>query len=342
MAYFSENLTILVAKVETVPGTPATITSADFDFKVFNPTITMSVEANDEQAKYANGNHSEDVAVMGIQSGTIAFTLNLAKGANNYTAPKWAKFAYGAGLSPVSYTGIGWGLQPLKAYDEKPLTMWVYKLKRGPTPTATCFKFSGCMGTLNITGEGTGKPVILNFSYSGKLVDIDFDVANASIPEINNLDETCYERLLGTSIEIDGIERQCDTFDLDTGNEISPLKDMGQDTGIDFYGITKRNPRLTCDPLMIGATGTVPTDYAYIYGSATGCPSTPTISINTPHWTVTMPKCQLSTLTPGGRDGLSNFSQTWRLLGNGYTGVLTDTGLPGECTFEMLQGTKTY
>ncbi len=45
MSYFSENLTILVAKVESVPGTMETLTAADFNAKVFNPTVTMTGRA---------------------------------------------------------------------------------------------------------------------------------------------------------------------------------------------------------------------------------------------------------------------------------------------------------
>lgn len=335
MSYFSENLTVLVAKVETTPGTMETLTADDFDVKVFNPTITMTVEPDDDAAKYANGNHGEDVAVMGIQHGTIGFGIkaSIADGAVD-TAPKWAKFAYGAGLAPVTYTGTGWALQPLKEYDEKTLTIWIYKIKRGANPTATLFKYAGCMGTLSIGGEGTGKPLMLNFSFSGKLVDVDFNVA--SIPEINNVDDTCYERMMGTTFTVDGVERQVETATLDTGNEISMLKDMTEDTGISFFGITKRSPRFSMNPLMIGYTGAEVSDYDYYYGSTTGCPATPDIVWATKHITITMPKCQLSALTPGNRDGLSSFDQTWRVLGNGYTGVLADTGLPAEATFEML------
>lgn len=340
MSYFSENLTILVAKVETTPGTMETLGTSDFDCKVFDPTVTMTVEPDNDAAKYANGNHSEDVAVMGIQHGTIGFSINLSRAAALTSAPTWAKFAYGCGLSPVTYAGTGWALQPLKAYDEKPLTIWVYKIKRSASPTAVCFKYSGCMGTLSIGGEGTGKPIKLNFSFMGKLVDVDYDVAGAAIPEINNVDETCYERLLSTAVTIDGYNRNVDTFGLDTGNEVSMLKNMEEDTGIDYFGITKRAPRFTCNPLMVGATGTVPTDYDYYYGSATGCPATPEVAVETNNWAIIMPKCQMSALTPGGRDGISSFDMTWRCIGNGYTGVVADAALPPECTFELLQGSR--
>lgn len=342
MSYFSENLTVLVAKEETVPGTMATITSSDFDVKIFNPTISMIVEPDDDAAKYANGNHGEDVAVMGIQHGIIGFgvKMQIADG-GVAAAPKWAKFAYGAGLAPVSYSGTGFALQPLKSYDEKTLTMWLYKIKRGASPTATVFKYAGCMGTLTVGGEGTGKPVMLNFSFSGKLVDVEFNVPNASLPDINTVDDTCYERMMGTAVTVASVTRHVETVSLDTGNEINMLKDMNEDTGIGFFGITKRSPRFTMNPLMISYTGAQVTDYDYYYGSTTGCPATPEIVVSTQHFTITMPKCQLSNLTPGGRDGLSHFDQTWRVLGNGYTGVLADADMPAEATFEILCGDRT-
>lgn len=341
MSYFSENLTILVAKVETTPGTMETLTAADFDVKVFNPTITMTVEPDDDAAKYANGNHGEDKAVMGIQHGTIGFSIKAQVSDGGVTvAPKWAKLCYGTGLEAVTYAGTGWALQPLKSSDEKTLTIWIYKLKRGANPTATVFKYAGCMGTLTIGGEGTGKPVMLNFSYSGKLVDVDFNVPNASIPEINTTDDTCYERMMGVAVQVDGVVRHIESATLDTGNEISMLKDMNEDTGIGFFGITKRSPRFTMNPLMIAYTGAQVTDYDYFYGSTTGCPATPAITLQTQHFKITMPRCQLSALAPSARDGLSAFDQTWRVLGNGYTGVLADPAMPAEATFEILSGTR--
>ena len=349
MSFFSENLTILVGKIEGVPGTMETLTSADFDFKVFNPTVAITVEADDEAAKYANGNHGEDVSVMGLQHGTITFSVKLAKN-DTVAAPSWAKFAYACGCAPVTYTveegepavtvTKGWALQPLKSYDEKTITLWLYKIQAGASPKAVCFKYAGCSGKMTLGADGAGKPIMLNFTFSGALKDIDFGVANASIPEVNSLDTTCYERMLNASFSIDGLKRLVDTFSLDTGNEVTMLKSFEETTGIDFFSITKRAPRLTCNPLMQGATGTIKSDYDFLFGSVTGCPTTPTLEIETNNFVLTMPKCQLLTNTPGGRDGRSMFDQTWKLLNNGYTGAVIDSALPYEATWELLQGTR--
>lgn len=335
MSYYSENLTILVAKIESVPGTMETLDNDDFDFKVFNPTVTINVEPDDEAAKYANSGHGEDVSIMGMQYGTIGFGVKLAKGASSLVAPKWSKFLEGCGAMP--YTGNG-GLSwvPNKAYDEKTLTIWLYKIQRGQaSPKAVCFKYAGCSGKVTIGGEGAGKPVMLNFTFDGTLKDVDFNVS--TLPEINNVDETCYERLLSSNVAIDGLQRLVDTFNLDTGNENSMLKNFAETTGIQQFGITKRSPRFTCNPLMVGATGTVKTDYEYLYGSTTGCPTTPTIVVTTSHFSLTMPKCQLLSLTPGGRDGLSMMDQTWKCLPNGYTGSVVDGDLPYDTTWELKQ-----
>lgn len=338
MAYntpFSENFTILVAKLETTPGVMETLDNDDFDFKVFNPTVSMTVEPDDEAAKYANGHHGEDKSVMGLQYGTIDFSVKLALGTDRTTEPKWAKLAYGCGSYPQTYTGGGWGLMPLKAYDEKTLTIWIYKIQMGAAPRATCFKFAGCMGKLTIGAEGTGKPVMLNFSFDGKLESVDFDVANASIPEINNLDETCYEKMLNGNITIDSLERLVDAFQLDTGNETTMLKDLSETTGIRNYSIVNRKPRFTCNPLMQGVTGTYKSDYDYLFGSATGCPSTPPVVITTSHWELRIPKAQLLSNAPGGRDGRSHFDQTWKCLGPGYTGVTVDPNIPYEAPWVL-------
>jgi hypothetical protein len=339
MRYFSENFDFIVATLESTPGTMETITAADFNSAIFNPTFTMAVDPDDENAKYANGNHSETTSVMGIQHGTITGSIKLRPADTITSAPNYAKWLQACGLVEVTYAGTGWGLQTLKSGDITPLTIWGYKLQRGDSPNAKIYKFSGCKGDGSITNAGVGAPIMAELSFSCKLVSVD-EVASASIPEINDLETTCFERMLAGSFTIDTIGRNVDGFTLALGNEVSMLKDLSDSTGIAYFGITKRSPRLTCSPLIMAETGGVTNDYTYFYGSETGCPPTPAIAIASTNATITMPKCQLSAMTPVGRDGLSAYDMTWRCLGNGYTGNLADSDLPAECTIELLFGTR--
>lgn len=337
MAYFSENLTMLVGKLESVAGTVETFTAADYDVKVFNPTVTVSVDPDDESAHYASGNHGRDVSVMGMQYGTISFSIKLQRAASVGDAPTWAKFAYASGQVPVLVGGTNWSIQPKKEYDEKTISLRLDKIQRGASPKAVSYIFAGCMGQMTVTGEGAGKPIMLNFTFSGKLTQIDFNVSNADILYVNNLDQTCYEKLLNATFTVDGDTRLIDSFTLDTGNTVNPLKTITDTTGIEFNGIVDRDPSFDCDPLLVNSAETTYTDYQYLFGSATGCAPTPAILMETSHFKIKILKSQLLSMGVDSRDGLSKHDLHFKCDANGVTGALADSDYDPEVTFVIEQ-----
>ncbi len=337
MAPYSENLRILVAKEETIPGTMETITSADFDIAVKDPTISgPTVEMDDESAQYARGDHAEHVSISGTQTATIAFSFLCAWGGAVTTAPKWAKFAYGCGLEPTTYAGTGWGLRPRKAYDNKSYTIWVYDIELGSSPRAIAYKYKGCTGKMTLGAEGMGKPWMLSFTFDGALADI-VDVANASIPILNNIASTCSDKFLENTFTIDSVVRNISTWQLDTGNENSPLFDQAESTGVEAFYITKREPRFSCNPLAAFGID----DYGYLANGVTGCPQQPEISLAANNFTLIIPKAQKLSMAVASREGYISFDQTWKCGANGVTGSLADPDLEPEDTFELIQGSRT-
>lgn len=101
-SFYSNNLRVLVARKEETSGIPVTLTSADFDVRVRNPTVTATMEADDEASKYATGDHGEDVAVMGAQSASIEFSIKMSS-TDGTTSPKWWKFAEACGCEIKTY-----------------------------------------------------------------------------------------------------------------------------------------------------------------------------------------------------------------------------------------------
>ena len=336
MSSYLQNLRILVAKAESVPGTAETLTAADFDVRVRNPEISINVEQDDEASKYARGDHGEDDVVMGVQSGTIGFSVRCAWSGTANVEPEWAKFALACGVAPHGYTTTGIGYQPLKANDEKTLTVWVYDIQRGASPKAVLYKYAGCCGTMQIGAEGVGKPWTIKFSFTGKLVDVDFNVASASIPALSSIDGTCTDKMLSNTFTIGETGRNISSFQLDVGNEVQPLFDQSDSTGIKHYGITSRKPRFTCNPLIKENED----DYNRMSYGTTGCPAFPAISMAAAHFTLTVPKPQLIASNVNAREGLVGFEQTYKCLANGVTGAVIDSALPTEATWELLQGAR--
>jgi hypothetical protein len=190
---------------------------------------------------------------------------------------------------------------------------------------------------MQIGAEGVGKPWTIKFSFTGKLVDIDFNVANASIPYINSIDGTCTDKMLSNTFTIDGTARAISAFQLDVGNEVQPLFDQSDSTGIKHYGITSRKPRFTCNPLIVENVD----DYGNLSAGLTGCPNMPVLSIAANHFTLKVPKGQLIASNVNSREGLVGFEQTWKCIANGVTGSVADADLPAEATWELLQGSRT-
>lgn len=337
---FMENFRILVAKHETVAGTMETPGSTDFRTKIRNIVVTPAVDMAPN--KYATGNHGESDAISGKQTAQITFDILMAWGGAVTTAPSYSLFDYACGQYPHTYTATGFALHPLKAYDEYTLTMWVYDIQDGANPGAMCYKVAGAVGNCQIVAEGVGQPFIKKYTFSGKLVDIDFNIDNDDIPILNNIESTCTDKALLTDITINGSDRLISSFTLDYGNEVTAIEDMSDATGVLHYGIVRRSPKLTLNPLMALNVD----DYNLLNSGATGCAQTVPVIIDGNHFTITVPKARLSAGSIAARDGRMGMDMTFDCVFNGVTGMygdtgmLGDTGIVGEATFELLIGAR--
>lgn len=338
--HFMENFRILVAKEETVPGTMETLTSADFKLKI--KTIAMTHTVDMEAYKYATGNHGEAESISGKQYGQVTFEVLKSWGGAATTAPAYAFFDKACGQYPHTYSSTGIAFHPLKVYDEHTITIWVYDIQAGNAPGAICYKFAGCVGNCVEGADGVGKPVVKKYTFSGKLVDIDFNVSNANIPVINNIESTCTDKFLSTSVTVNGTARLVNAFQLDYGNEVTAIEDQSDSTGILHYSITKRSPKLTINPLLQLNVD----DYNLLNSGATGCAQTVPVVITTNHFKYTVPKARLTAGSIASRDSKIGIEMTFECTFNGVTGIwgdtgiVGDTGILGEATFEILQGTK--
>lgn len=337
MAYGS-NLRFLVGKLETTPGTMETLTAADFDVRVRDPEITPIIEPDDEASKFANGNHGEDEVVMGAQSATIAFNVRMADAGDDTTEPAWWKYANGCGAKKITYGGTGIALQPRKEYDTKTMTIWVYDIELGgATPAGKIYKFAGCAGNCQMGPDGNGKPWVANFSFTGKLSEI-VDVANASIPEMYGIDTSHPEKALNNFIIIGGVTGAVTTWQLDAGNEVTPLPNQGDVTGYDYFQITARRPRFSADPIMMAESED--SVYADMVSGLTGAISTKEITVTGNQFTLTIPKSQQIQAGIASRDNVVNWDANYKCLANGVTGSLADSDLEPEVTWELLIGSR--
>ncbi|MDR0307630.1 MAG: hypothetical protein LBI42_12450 [Chitinispirillales bacterium] len=348
-SYYSSNLRILVAKIEKAPGTAVSkFDNEDFNVRIIDPVVTPMIETDNEASKYATGDHGEDESIMGAQSATIEFSVKMSScPGDNVSKPAWWKFAEACGCKVKKYEAkdaspAGYALQPKKSEDVSTMTIRVYDFPRGSKTPAACYTFAGCMGNMTMGAEGVGKPWTAAFSFTGKLVSIDEPEDNF-VPELLITDKTIAEKMLNYDLSFDGIgeadksvSQKISSFLLDIGNEISPLIDQADPTGYAYYAVTKRSPRLSCDPLLNGK-------FADMYGSwknektfsVTLSPVSASAN-GTAGFTLYLPKAQALTAAIVSREGLVNWELNLKALRNNGAEKIRDQ----EVTWELLVGKK--
>lgn len=330
MAVYSQNLRFVVGRLEGTAGTMETLTSADFDARLYNPAVTITVEQSDEASRYARSDHAEDDSVPGTQMGQITFESRCHWGGNVTTAPHWWKFAEGCGLRELDYSSAGIALVPSKSFDEKTMTLWVYDCQRGTT-NAAIYKFSGCMGTATLGTDGVGKPWMWSFTFSGKLVS--YTLSTTPVLAMYDMEGQCPEKLLSNTVLIDGTTQKISAFSLDLGNEVQPIFDQSQATGIAHYGITSRKPRMSMNPL-VESTFNV---YPYLT-DGTNCVTLPKVDMTGNHMSISIPKAQVLTAGVGNREGLVSWDLNLKLLNNGVDGTQVRTDMSAEHPWRLLIG----
>lgn len=339
MATYTLNQRFAVAKLESSPGVMETPTASDFNARLRNIEITPNIEWADDASKFANGSHGEDEDIAGAQSASISFQIRMGIGDTITAAPNYAKYLNACGLSDVAYSA-GRCFRPLKAFDVKTLTIWVYDIETGgATPGGLLYKFAGCMGNVVIGQDGIGKPLVGTFTFTGKCIDI-VDVAYAAIPEGMDFDQAHPEKALNQTLTFGAVAQKVSSWSLDVGNEVSPLINQGDITGYDYYQITNRKPRLSANPIM---TSVATED---VWGNAvSGLTGTQAIFVTGMGLTggnigLKIPKAQRVQNNVANREGIMSWDSQWRLLANGWTGALADSTQQAESTFEILYGAR--
>jgi hypothetical protein len=327
---YSSNLRILAGKLETVPGTAETTADlkAAFDVAIRNPEVKINIPPDEENSKFSTGDHGEDAAIMGAQSGTIGFDINMCMGASAIIEPKWWKFAKACGCKEKTYTTFGIALQPIKDYDDKTMTIGVWDIQQGATPAAILYKFAGCMGTMTFGADGIGKPWKAKFSFQGKLVEIT-DILNADIPVLGSYDTALAEKMLSNTATLGGVAQCFSQFNMDTGNTINPFICQSEASGYKYFAIGERRPRFSFNPLV------KPESTENIHDAITNSTSK-TVSIASTNFTLKVPVTQLMAPNIAIREGYVAWEHTLRCLRNGTT----DVNIAPEAPWELLLGAR--
>lgn len=327
----SKNLRYAVMEAETVVGTGETPLAADFNVRIWNPELTLTIEMDDEASKDATGDHAEFESLATVKHAQIAFDMQLPWGGAVNVDPGWFKVAEHCGAVTKDYAAAGVAITPGQANDEKTCTIWAFDKERGgAAPVSTIYKLTGAMGNMRIGAEKPGAPWKAQCVFSGVLDDI----VDGSALALTAPDTALAEKWLSSTFTwTPSGTLYSSSWAMDFGNEIVPVYDQSTASGISHFSIATRRARFTTNPLaQKQATDDTLAD---ILAQTTG-----PISVGSTNYTLKGVDAQLLTSQLADREGFVAWDQTYKLLRNGTTGAEIDADLNVEDTWELLVGAR--
>lgn len=276
MAFLSSS-ELLTFIPEVAPGTFNTaVSTTDVDIRLRETTWKNDVELDNESSEYRTGTwFGADESIVGKKFTTASVSLKLAPGqftpATVPATPTNAghKLNYGflfesSGMTQVKLGGLAtndtpgsYVFYPDQAKSQKTLSMAriVYDPSEDKYQVDTA---AGAIGNFTITADGTAKPFMCKFDFSGRTEGVT-EVAGAG--PIAKLDESKVMRTVAdsmrnttvkfTNLETSAITQFCITkFDLQSGNQTNQVECQNTDSGILNYITSKINPSFTIDPLL--------------------------------------------------------------------------------------------
>lgn len=295
-----------VAKLESTPYTPETLTDNDFDIEV--EELSFSPEVEEFQRKVADGTLDTYNSVMGKQKGSFSFMTPLIPGSAANVSPAWSKFAEACGYKKTAHgaTGISW--VPHADNTHIPLTFEGIDINHGASPSQLMTRMGGCMGNMVLMFGNVGEPVQLRFEFQGSLLSI------AKRIYANMLDPTGVSTIqppatLGLCMRLGTFDQVLNKFELNTGNDVQPYTDPAENTGLKGFCVAGRDTLLNIDPLS-----DLPENDPVYTSLINGTTAALTFIIgSTPTLTISAPVCQYSAAPRGEREGAVTIEKALRL-----------------------------
>lgn len=317
---FLEDKVTVGVKAETTPGTAAPPVSGDYNIRIGGLTYDHTIA--EYARKYATGNHSNDKSIMGKQTGSFSFYVDLAEGATISARNPVYLLLQACGVLDTVMTTTGVKYNPYTPYDVKTVTVDVVEKDEGVSPVMTVMRFAGCMGNARLNLQEVGQPLRIEFDMQGKLVDI-FDRAFGSIitPAFPS---TVPTKVLSATITRGAVVQGIETFVLDFGNDLQVKTDAADASGIGHFYISKRKPMLNIDPYLRTLAG----DPAYTEWKAG---TTAAFTFTVGNFTLSVPVSQYIGLKPAVRNGARVLQKSLLCVKNSDA---------GDDEWKLVQGTE--
>ncbi len=245
------------------------------DVRVRSLEFTVTPERDDENSKYLNGDFSGDESISGKINSTAKFTMKAEPayykaGVSATHKINFSKFLESCGMMkivvrdpvPAALTDIDYPIQYCyyPSVEASTNTITLTELAINEDKTGIAKEIRGAIGNFKIMADGTGKPLTMEFSYTGStdedgVWEIDHaDVENLGF-DVANVSTLPAEKYVNTSITLTNLDTSASstfcssTMSFDSGNTISTIDCQNTSSGITSSMIDEMNPRFVMAPL---------------------------------------------------------------------------------------------
>ena len=335
---FGEDSRILLGKLEDTAGTEAYIApvAADFDVRARGVEVSgLAVEFDEDDSKYATGDHTHDENVAGKEPMSFKFYCKAVQGELTTVDEAYvgnfpmSKYIQSAGHKVVFDATAGtWTFTPSKGYDAVTITESVID-RDAVSGDGIEYRLSGGMSEMTLEADGVGKPFKFNFSTKGKVQDV-VEISDTAIPELD--DDKIIDTVAFTNVNTDitvevltdaGIPTAVthsfcsNSFTFAPTPALSEQECQGENSGILYNYITKRSPVISINPSL-----ELLSDYNFWTSLTTMTKYKITITKYTDAakdvkmMELIMPNCQQNAAAPTAGDGKIRNALTFRAMRN--------------------------
>lgn len=235
-------------KIETTPYTAETLTSAEYNQRIYDIKVTPDIESY--ARKLARGDYSRDTSVAGRRKCVVTCTVDLYPGATASTAPQYFAMIRACGYKQLAHGSTGISLTPNADYNRVPGTIEVAIPEEGATPRQAVIKMHGAMGKLKIESSQIGQPLKLLFEFTGVLTSITTR-AFASIITPTAFDTAACPAVLAATFSLFGTWQFPSKFSIDGNEDVKLFDDISKAQGYEGSRVVDRNMTMECDPDMV-------------------------------------------------------------------------------------------
>lgn len=299
-------------------------------FRIFDATWTMDPERFDRRT--LRQTLSRYPHLVGATLAQIEFAIELRKTAATGTEDAWGPLLRACGVKFTSGSGIYGATSDCSLHPS--LTVYAYRASNVASSSNTVrMGVRGAAGTCRLSIE-KHRPAMLHFTLFGSYEDGDTDL----VAQTATLHAITHEAAIpaifqSASLTWNGYAAAVSSFELDFGNVVVPRDNLNYTNALESFVITDREPLVRIDPEL-----TLISSQDWLEQLALGTEVALAWSLSQPAANGVLartiafsaPKCQISRLTHGERNGIATVGLEANVNGGAEPGdndwTLTITG----------------